>query len=270
DAIAIFQAGLKGVVATMGTAFTEEQIASLWRLSAEPIICFDADRAGVAAAHRAVERILPELKVGQTFRFALLSGEKDPDDLIREKGMEAFRSVLAGSLPIWDVLWERELATANIKTPDGQASLEHRLKSIIRSIKDPLVRTAYERTGRMQLANLFWHAGRSQKDQGPERGFAKTQLKITREGRRHGLQKVILGMLVHFPDFLDEKADTITNVSFSPELEEFRVALYDLLIVHGDVSVRLIYNQLKPSFFKVLAEIHGEHSPTRPLGHRLF
>jgi DNA primase len=273
DAIAIYQAGIKGVVASMGTAFTEEQIASLWRLSAEPVVCFDADRAGVAAAHRAIERILPELKVGRTFRFALLHGEKDPDDLIREKGIDAFKAVLAGSLPIWDVLWEREIAIANIKTPDGQASLEHKLKTIVRTIKDQLVRTAYERTARMQLANLFWQAGRSQREAPAAfspKGFTKAELKIPREGRRHGLQKVLLGLLVHFPDFLDEKADVIADVNFSPELEDFRVALYDLLILHPDVSVRLIYSQLNPSFYKVLAEIHGDHSSSRPLGHRLF
>src|SRR5438552_14209076 len=47
DAIAIYQAGMKCVVATMGTAFTEDQIVSLWRLSTEPVVCFHADRAGI-------------------------------------------------------------------------------------------------------------------------------------------------------------------------------------------------------------------------------
>ena len=57
DAISIYQAGLKSVVATMGTAFTEQQIQTLWRLSSEPIVCFDADNAGIAAAYRSVDRI---------------------------------------------------------------------------------------------------------------------------------------------------------------------------------------------------------------------
>src|SRR6201987_4729702 len=90
DAIAIYQAGLKSVVATMGTAFTEEQIQTLWRLSPEPIVCFDADKAGINAAFRSVDRILPLLKVGKTFKFAFMQGGKDPDELIRQKGLEAF------------------------------------------------------------------------------------------------------------------------------------------------------------------------------------
>jgi DNA primase len=93
DAIAVYQAGIKAVVATMGTAFTEEQIATLWRLSPEPVVCFDSDRAGVAAANRSIDRILPLLGVGKTFRFVFMDEQKDPDDLIREKGVEAFRSL---------------------------------------------------------------------------------------------------------------------------------------------------------------------------------
>src|SRR5262249_9986726 len=127
DAIAIYQAGIKSVVATMGTAFTEEQIATLWRLSPEPVVCFDADRAGIAAAYRSIDRILPLLSVGKSFRFAFMVGEKDPDDLIREQGVEAFRNVLSGSQPIWDVLWARETDNFDVKTPDKQAALEKKL-----------------------------------------------------------------------------------------------------------------------------------------------
>ena len=87
DAIAIFQAGMKSVVASMGTAFTEDQIQTLWRLSSEPIVCFDADRAGIAAAHRSIDRILPMLQVGKTFRFAFIESGKDPDELIQSKGL---------------------------------------------------------------------------------------------------------------------------------------------------------------------------------------
>ncbi len=86
DAIAVWQAGLRHVVATLGTAFTEEQIATLWRFAPEPVICFDGDKAGVAAANRAIDRILPALKTGFSFRFAFLPEGQDPDDLIRAAG----------------------------------------------------------------------------------------------------------------------------------------------------------------------------------------
>jgi DNA primase len=267
DAITIFQAGLKSVVASMGTAFTEDQIALLWRLSAEPIVCFDADSAGINAAYRSLDRIVPLLEVGRTFRFAFMKDEKDPDDLIRERGLDAFKSVLIGSLPLWDMLWQRETDNAPVGTPDAQAQLEHKLKVIITGIKNQTVRTAYDRTCRLQLANLFWQAAKS------NRGIAtkKTNdLRIEKDGRRHGLQKVILGMLVHYPEFLEDKTDKISAVEFSPDLENFRRALYELLIYGEGLSVQVIYDRLKDVFYNVLEDIHGARAGERPWGHRLF
>jgi DNA primase len=269
DAIVIYQAGLKSVVATMGTAFTDEQIATLWRLSAEPVVCFDADRAGVAAAYRSVDRILPALQVGRTFRFAFMQDRKDPDELIREKGLSSFKQVLQGSLPLWDVLWERELSNAKVDTPDGRAALEHKLYSIIKTITDKTVNTAYYRTCRVVLSDFFWKTTKS-KLETPKRGLVKSELNISREGHRRGLQKILLGTLVHYPQFIDEKGDQIAGVHFDPRLEEFRRALYDLLVMHAEVSVELIYSRLKPGFYEVLQDVHGDKTDTQPRGHRLF
>ena len=59
DVIALYQAGFHHTVATLGTAFTERQMDQLWLLAPEPTICFDGDRAGEAAAARAIDRMLP-------------------------------------------------------------------------------------------------------------------------------------------------------------------------------------------------------------------
>jgi len=270
DAIAIYQAGIKSVVATMGTAFTEEQIITLWRLSSDPVICFDADRAGVAAAHRSIDRILPVLTVGKSFRFVFMLEEKDPDDLIRERGVEAFKNLLVGSLPLWDVLWARETEGVNVKTPDTQAALERKLNALIRTIRDSSVQTAYIRTCRLQLADLFWQAVRGGKGKKEPSQLVSKELKIELADRQHGLQKVLLGMLVHYPDFLDEKQDKILRLKFVPELDEFCTALYKLLIVQKDLSVIKIYEHLEDSFYKVLQEIHGKKEDGRPWGHVLF
>jgi DNA primase len=270
DAIAIYQAGMKSVVASMGTAFTEDQIATLWRLSEEPIVCFDADRAGIAAAHRSIDRILPVLKVGRTFRFVFLRDEKDPDDLIRERGLKAFTEALRGSLPVWDVLWERETSVAKVSTPDGQAALESKLTSITSTIKDAHVRNAYSRICRIQLANLFWQASRAKRDGSKGTNFVQHEVRIEKEGYRHGLQKLILGLLVHHPTLLEEKMPLMAEITFVTELDEFRNALYDLLVMNNNVSVQLIYDRLKPGFYKVLEEIHGHQTKTRAMGHRLM
>jgi DNA primase len=122
----------------------------------------------------------------------------------------------------------------------------------------------------MQLANLFWQTAREGRDPSSKKGFVKTELHIEKDGRRHGLQKVVLGMLVHYPDLLDEKGDSVSRVDFSPALEGFRQALYDLLIMTAEISVQLIYARLTPAFYEMLQDLHGERSANRPWGHRLF
>jgi DNA primase len=278
DAIAIYQAGIKSVVATMGTAFTEEQIAMLWRLSSEPVICFDSDRAGIAAAHRSIDRILPVLEVGKSFRFVFMSEEKDPDDLIRERGVEAFKDLLVGSSPLWDVLWARETKGVSVKSPDAQAALERKLNALIRTIKDSSVQTAYVRTCRLQLADLFWQAVRGGKSKNNTKNksknepsqFVSNELKAELDVRQHVLQKVLLGMLVHYPDFLDEKQDKILRLKFVSELDKFCSALYKLLVLQKDLSVLQIYTHLGDVFYNVLQEIHGKEEDGRPWGHNLF
>jgi len=269
DAIAIYQAGMKSVVASMGTAFTEEQIATMWRLSDEPIVCFDADSAGVAAAYRSIDRILPLLVAGRTFRFALLRAGKDPDELIQEKGIESFKFVLSESIPLWDLLWKREVEGSNFDTPDSQAALEAKFKAIIRVIKDETVHRAYLRRSRVQLANLFWDTARKSRSLS-YKGLTQSELRSSLPERQYNIQKVLLGLLVHYPDLLEEKLDVIERVNFSGKLEYFRRGLYDLLITHGEVSVQLIYDQLKPAFYDVLQDIHGEQGESDLWGHRLF
>src|SRR6476646_2727773 len=83
DVIAMVTAGFPGSVAPLGTALTENQLALLWKMADEPILCFDGDRAGQKAAYRAADLALPALLPGKSLRFALLPEGQDPDDLAR-------------------------------------------------------------------------------------------------------------------------------------------------------------------------------------------
>ena len=272
DAIAIYQAGLKAVVATMGTAFTEAQIANLWRLSSEPVVCFDADKAGIAAAHRSIERILPILSVGKSFRYVFMTDQKDPDELIREKGIDAFKSLLAGSLPLSDVLWDRETNGQDVRTPDKQAALEQKLLSIVRAIKDPTVNTAYFRTYRMQLASLFWEVNRGgerNKKDPIKSKLARNHLKFRGEPR-DGMQRVLLGMLVHYPELLEDKQDSIERLHFPSDLDDFLTELFKLLVTDAKLSVAKIWKGLSPRFYNLLQNIHGNAENGKCWGHQLF
>ena len=89
DVIALHRAGFGTAVAPLGTALTEMQLHELWRLSPEPVLCFDGDTAGQRAARRALDRALPLLQPGRSLRFATLPPGEDPDSLIAGGGSAA-------------------------------------------------------------------------------------------------------------------------------------------------------------------------------------
>src|SRR6266446_6157381 len=94
DVIAMVGAGFAASVAPLGTALTENQLALLWKMADEPILCFDGDKAGQKAAWRAADMALPHLLPGKSLRFALLPEGQDPDDLARSGGRGASDEVV--------------------------------------------------------------------------------------------------------------------------------------------------------------------------------
>src|SRR6478672_6842874 len=109
DVIAMVGAGFAASVAPLGTALTENQLALLWKMADEPILCFDGDKAGQKAAWRAADMALPHLKPGKSLRFALLPEGQDPDDLARSGGRVAIEEVLGAARGLVDLIWSREI-----------------------------------------------------------------------------------------------------------------------------------------------------------------
>jgi DNA primase len=155
DVIAMVTAGFAATVAPLGTAFTEDQLALLWRLADEPILCFDGDAAGRRAAYRAVDLALPRLRPGKSLRFALLPEGHDPDDLVRRGGRPAMAEILDAAWPLADMLWARETESGAFQTPEQRAALEARIAAIVATISDDAVRKYYRRDMEARLQRLL-------------------------------------------------------------------------------------------------------------------
>lgn len=155
DVIALHQAGIENAVAPLGTALTENQLDLLWKMTPEPVLCFDGDGAGFRAANRAADLALPHIKPGRTVRFALLPDGKDPDDLVRHDGRAPFDKVLAQAKPLADLIWVREAGSGTFETPEARAELEARLRRIVSVIVDEDVRRHYQQNMRERLNSLF-------------------------------------------------------------------------------------------------------------------
>src|ERR1700761_1775695 len=151
DVIAMVSSGFAGAVAPLGTALTENQLALLWRMADEPILCFDGDKAGQKAAWRAADLALPHLKPGKSLRFALLPEGQDPDDLARSGGRGAIEEVIAAARGLSDVIWSREIEGGSYATPERRAALEARIGELSNGIRDEIVRRYY----RQHLAELL-------------------------------------------------------------------------------------------------------------------
>jgi len=183
DVIAMVSAGLTATVAPLGTALTEDQLALIWRMADEPVLCFDGDSAGRRAVYRTVDLALPLLRPGKSLLFAVLPEGQDPDDLFRSGGREAVEEVLAAARPLADILWLRETETGGFDTPERRAALEARLGAVTAGIGDEAVRKYYRQDLESRLRGLFMPPGAAES---PGRNWAARR--FTPRGRTFGRQ----------------------------------------------------------------------------------
>ncbi len=97
DVIALAEAGIKNAVATLGTATSSEQVATLFRETDEIVFCFDGDSAGRKAAWRALNSALSSLKSGRDARFLFLPDGEDPDSVVNKQGSEHFLHLITNT-----------------------------------------------------------------------------------------------------------------------------------------------------------------------------
>jgi len=121
DVVRLHQAGVTYAVATLGTATTPDHLKRVFRLVSEVVFCFDGDRAGRAAAWRALQNALPEAREGREIRFLFLPEGHDPDSLVGEEGREAFEKRLADALPLSEYLVKALSEQADLTHADGRA-----------------------------------------------------------------------------------------------------------------------------------------------------
>lgn len=123
DVLALAQFGISNVVATLGTAIALDQLERLFGIVPEVVLCFDGDRAGRAAAWRALETALPALRDGRQMGFVFLPENEDPDSLIRNEGGEAFEARVTQAKGIITYLFEHLLGQIDYGTLEGRARL---------------------------------------------------------------------------------------------------------------------------------------------------
>ncbi|KZK89871.1 DNA primase [Pseudovibrio sp. W64] len=280
DAIALWQVGIKATVASLGTAFTEDQIMRLWKFADEPVVCFDGDVAGISAAHRAVDRILPVLTSGKSFQFAFLPDGQDPDDVINAGGTAAMYGEIEKALPLSEVVWRRESEQARIDTPERKAALEKAVEDLVGTIKDERVQKRYRMDLRLKLSNLFYEESRRNRGKsggsgrrdggwrGQQAGKGGNEENRFRSAENnmgapntpaYGIERIVIGMSVVYLDLLEKHFERISLLSYNNDdhvkfMESFlRVVSPEL----GDETVVRMYDSLGEHFYQILGEAKG-------------
>jgi DNA primase len=131
DVVRLHQAGIGYAVATLGTSTTPEHLKRVFRLVREVIFCFDGDRAGRAAAWRALQNALPEVQAGRELKFLFLPEGEDPDTLVGKEGKAAFEARYGAALPLSEYLVSHLAEAIDVSHADGKARFVAEAKPLL-------------------------------------------------------------------------------------------------------------------------------------------
>jgi len=137
DLIALYQFGVTNVAASLGTAFTPEQSKLLGRFARRIVINYDGDDAGIKAARRAIEQLLPQ---DFDVKVLVLPDGQDPDDFIRENGADAYNEARGKAAPFMRFALEASIRGRNLHNPKQKAEAIEDFLPIISAISNNIQR----------------------------------------------------------------------------------------------------------------------------------
>ena len=258
DVIAIHHSGAAAAVAPLGTALTPEQIALLWKLHDEPVLCFDGDAAGQRAQTRALERILPLLEPGRSARLAVLPEGKDPDDLIAASGPEGFRKVIGTARSLVDSLWEQIQAEFDIRQPEARAQFWQAVRGHVRSIGNNQVRSAYGDEIESRIAAMRNQIRGISSMVAPRRASRPQTGLINRH-------RAVVALLLAHPSLVSANFEALSMLdSGDQSLESLKKSLIDAVIRDPDLDAAAINYHLQGlNLGDVLAAVTGDDMKAR-------
>ena len=214
DVARLHQAGVNYAVATLGTATTPEHLRRIFKLVNEVVFCFDGDKAGRAAAWRALGNALPEARDGRQIRFLFLPEGHDPDSLVGEEGREAFEKRLDGALPLSEYLATALGEQVDLSHADGRAQFAELARPLVSKVapgvyRDLLISRLSEsiklptaRLNQLWFNEMTDAAGGHVTSSGPESAPNRAVNRSPRArdgGGGKGLVTKAVKLLVHFP-----------------------------------------------------------------------
>ena len=210
DAVSLHQAGVEYAVATLGTATTAEHFRRIFRLVPAVVFAFDGDRAGRAAAWRALQQALPEAREGREIRFLFLPQGQDPDTLILAEGRTAFEERLALAVPLSEYLVRELSEQGDLGSADGRARFAEQARPLFARVPEGVYRELLlERLAQvvgLSAARLeaLWSTGKSDAPAASARARPSAAARPARGAGRGSLVRQAIVRLLHFPAIAPE------------------------------------------------------------------
>ena len=137
DVLALYQSGIKNVVATCGTSFSEEHASFLSRIAQKAVIVLDGDDAGVSGAKKIVEKLLQfEIDI----RYVLIPQNQDPDEFVKgENGKEKFLQLVENAQDGFGFFVEQIEKEYNVSSPAGKSKAIKEIANVLSSVKNEIM-----------------------------------------------------------------------------------------------------------------------------------
>ena len=241
DAISLYQAGFKNVVATLGTAMTESHLNLVWRYFNDPVVCFDGDRSGQNAAQKISEKLIAFMKPGYSLSFLILPNGFDPDSFIRKNGKNNFESLLDQKIDIGNFIFENNLQNLQSTQPEERAGFEKKLIDTCLLIQDSTVKKYYVSFFKNKIFEQF--SNKKNKNIKPLNKTKELTRKITRYSSFELKEFSLMYLFLNNFTILRNQFEKVSLINFhNKNLEELRKVLINIL---GKVQTFKDFNLLK-------------------------
>jgi DNA primase len=228
DAISLYQAGFKNVVATLGTAMTESHLNLVWRYFNDPVVCFDGDRSGQNAAHKISEKLIAYMKPNYSLSFLILPNGFDPDSFVRKNGRNNFESLLDQKIDIGNFIFENNLQDLQSEQPEERAGFEKKIMDLCLLIQDSTVKKHYISFFKNKIFEQF--SSRKAKNLKPLNKTKELTRKITRYSSFELKEFSLMYLFLNNIQILKDQSEKLSIINFhNKNLEELKKVLINIL-----------------------------------------
>lgn len=252
DVIALNRCGINYVVASLGTAITQDQLRKIWHTCDELILCLDSDKAGILARNKAIHTMLPSIDTVKKVSFINLPIGFDPEQFINlhslDQGFKDFQNLISRRINLSQMIWDIEFKSINLHNPEQSAALESILEDYCNKITNNILRKNYKQFFRNQI----WKHRLSKKNMTAKFSSDLSEItsNITEISEIMNIEMAICSLISNMPELL--KIDSVlaqcVEITFeNVELSSIKDIIISNFYIDYDISTNSILELMKNS-----------------------